>query len=211
MPKGIPNIITNYDRNRDRRREIEAELAPKTEVLGHLGPSAAVLNEPPTETTTWTREDGTVVELTEPAPPWVTTDDRWSPSDAHRFVECPPNWKLRWINPRLLESEGWRDWQAILTTDSRVKVRVPSMVTPENYIRRGGPKGDILCWMWAGWYESLRLKNLEKTHGQTQSAVDQQRKVTEELKRGTYGPYIRAAEAVHPTHTMGDGQSMRDS
>lgn len=193
------------------RREELAQPLPRPEVLGTI-PSDSKLTQPHLEptTSTWTREDGTVIELTEPAPPWETHDDKFSPSDARRFVECPPNWRLHWVNPRLLDSEGWRDWQPVSASDQRVTVRVPSMVTPENYIRRGGPTGDILCWMWTSWYESLRLKMHEKTKAQTQSAVEKQRQVTEELKRGTYGPYITASDAKHPSHTSVEGSSLRD-
>ena len=179
------------------------------EILGTIPNDSRTLNPTPT-TSTWTREDGTVVELTEPTPPWETADDKFTLSDARRFVECPLNWRLHWINPRLLDSEGWRDWQPVMASDQRVTVRVPTMVTPEGYIRRGGPTGDILAWMWQGWYESVRLRTREKTAAQTQTAVDRQALLKEEFARGNYGPYLRVEDAKHPTHTQVEGKSIRD-
>ena len=196
MPRGIPSLG-----DPSRREQLEGERPLRPEILGTLPNSARTLNAPEPTTTTWTREDGTVVELTEPAPPWESGDDQYAISDARRFVECPPNWRLRWINPKVLASEGWRDWQAVLASDPRVKVRVPVMITPENYIRRGGPQGDILCWMWVGWFESIKLKHRQKTADLTQSAVDNQIKLKDEFARGTYGPYLRVEGAKHPTHT----------
>lgn len=179
------------------------------EVLGTI-PNTSPIIDPKPHTSVWTREDGTTVELTEPTPPWEVADDKYTASDARRFVECPPNWRLHWVNPRLLDSEGWRDWQPVMATDQRVNVRVPTMVTPENYIRRGGPKGDILCWMWQGWYESIRLRTRQKTDAQTQSAVDNQEQLREDFRAGKYGPHIRVEGTKHPTHTQADGRSMRD-
>ena len=181
------------------------------EVLGTLNTESPVLDPTPRDrTVSWTREDGTVIELTEPAPPWETADEKFTPSDARRFVECPPQWRLHWINPRLLQSEGWRDWQALMASDHRVKVRVESMVSPEGYIRRGGDKGDILCWMWQGHHEVVRRKMREKIEIQTQSARDKQESLKEEFARGAHGPYLRVESIKHPTHTMGEGRTMRD-
>lgn len=159
---------------------------------------------------TWEREDGTVISIVEPPPPWETADQRFAASDARRFVECPPQWRLHWVNPRLLDSEGWRDWQAVQASDDRVVVKVDSMVTPEGYVRRGGPGGDILCWMWTGWYESRKKAYMERTAAQTQSAVNKQQELREDFARGQYGPYIQMTDAKHPTHTMAEGKSLRD-
>lgn len=194
----------------DRREAMRESIPDGPEVLGTINSQSFVEQTDPRTTSVWTMEDGTEISLTEPAPPWEQADARFTPSDARRFVECPPQWRLHWINPRLLDSDGWRDWQAVMASDSRVKVRVPSMVTPENYIRRGGSGGDILCWMWQGWYESRREKLRVRTAEQTQAAVDKQSALKEEFERGTYGPYIRLTDAKHPTHTIGDGRSMRD-
>ena len=191
------------------RREEFAQPMPGPEVLGTLNPSITDPN-PRGTTSTWTREDGTVMELNEPAPPWENADDKYTASDARRFVEVPPQWRLHWVNPRLLDSEGWRDWQPVMASDQRVNVRVKTMVTPEGYIRRGGPGGDILAWMWQGWYESVKKKMREKTAAQTQSAMDKQAQLKEEFARGTYGPYLRVEGTKHPTHTQADGRTMRD-
>lgn len=207
MPTGHSRIGNSDMYN---RREELGQRLPGSEVLGTISNTSPITDPAADRTSMWTREDGTVVELTEPAPPWEMGDDRHTASDARRFVEVPPQWRLHWINPRLLDSEGWRDWQAVLATDPRVKVRVPTMVTPENYIRRGGPAGDILAWMWQGWYESVKQKMRAKTAAQTQSAVDKQAQLKEEFARGTYGPYLRVEGTTHPTHTQVEGKSIRD-
>jgi hypothetical protein len=193
------------------RRDELAQPAPGPEVLGTIPHTSRITDPSPAgHTTTWTREDGTVMEITEPAPPWETQDERFTASDARRFVECPPQWRLHWVNPRLLESEGWRDWQAVSASDPRVTVRVKSMVSPENYIRRGGATGDILCWMWQGHHEIVKRKMRDKIAVQTQSAKDKQAALKEEFARGTYGPYLRVEGATHPTHTQAEGRSMND-
>jgi hypothetical protein len=199
MPRGIPNIG-----NPDRHEHVGPEI------LGTIPNSSAVTDTERTErTSTWTREDGTVVTLTEPTPPWEQDGDKFSVSDAQRFVETPPNWHLYWVNPRLLDSEGWRDWQPVMASDQRVNVRVKTMVTPEGYIRRGGPGGDILCWMWQGWYESIKLRTKKQTDAQTQSAVDKMASLKDEFASGKYGN-IRIEGAKHPTHTQAEGRTLRD-
>ena len=209
MPRGVPSIITNHDRNKDRREEL-AQSMPTEEVLGTIGIKSA---DPEGPTTTWTREDGTEISLTEPPPPWEVKDPEGrSMSDARRFVEVPPNWKLYWVNPKALNADGWRDWQAVLASDPRVNVRVSTMVTPEGYIRRGGPNGDILAWMWSGWYESIKLANQRKTAGQAQSAVDRQLALQEEFARGTYdkgGAQIRVDGIKHPKFTNIDNRTIK--
>jgi hypothetical protein len=97
-----------------------------------------------------------------------------------------------------------------MATDNRVTVRVPSMVTPENYVRRGGPGGDILAWMWEGWHEAVRKRTAKKTQALAQSAVDKQHALKEEFARGTYGPHLRVERTEHPQFTQADGRSMRD-
>lgn len=206
MPRGIPSIF-----NKERRREL-AQSMPSPEVLGTLDPNARIL-DPKTrpEPVEWTREDGTVMSIQEEAPPWELQSDKFTQSDARMFVECPPNWRLHWINPRLLEQEGWRDWQAVQASDPRVKVRVPAMRSPEGYIRRGGPSGDILTWKWEGWYQKARQENLRRTAQLAQSAVDKQQQLKEEMNRGSFGQHIHMDSAAHPTHTMGEGRTMRDN
>lgn len=197
--------------NPDRRAEINAEF-PQPEVLGHINADDPTLDPKPQGiTTSWTNAEGHTITLTEPPPPWEVQDGYGhSGSDARKFVEVPPNWKLRWINPRLLDSEGWRDWQALQASDARITVKVPTMISPEGYIRRGGSGGDILCWTWQGWYESKVREHIRVTNQQTQNAVDKQAELREEFKRGTYGPNVRLEDAKHPTHTQVDGRTIRD-
>lgn len=192
--------------DKDRGKEFAQNL-PGTQVLGTIDPST--LTDPKPKAAEWTSEDGTQFSLTEPPPPWEVGNSHYTMSDARQFVEVPENWKLRWINPRLLDSEGWRDWQALSASDPRVKVKVRTMVTPENYIRRGGPQGDILCWMWQGWYVSKQQQLTVKTRELTQSAVERQEQLKYEFARGTYGPNVKLEEAKHPTHTMAEGQSLK--
>jgi hypothetical protein len=199
MPRGVPSF---------GQKSVD-DRAMRDRILGTMPLENPITTAPEETTTTWTREDGTVVELTEPAPPWEQRQEGFSMSDARRFVDCPPQWKLRWINPRVLESEGWRDWQAMLASDHRVSVRVSSMVTPEGYIRRGGPNGDILCWMWPSWYESKTRQHLEKTSSQSQHAVDQQSELKERFAGGEF-PGVSLESAQHPKFTQGDGRTMRD-
>lgn len=184
--------------------------AGEPEVLGTISNTSRII-DPAQRTSSWTREDGTVMEITEPAPPWETVDEKFTASDARRFVECPPNWRLHWVNPRLLESEGWRDWQAVLISDPRVTLRVASMKSPEGYVRRGGATGDILCWMWQSHHDVVKRKMRDRIVLQTQSAKDKQSSLKEEFARGDFGPYLRVDGATHPTHTQGEGKTMRDN
>lgn len=193
--------------DRDRAKEL-AQGMPQPEVLGTI--DTKTLTSPKPATTEWTSLDGTQFSLTEPPPPWEVNNPSYAKSDARQFVDVPENWKLRWINPRLLDSEGWRDWQALSASDPRVKVKVSTMVTPENYIRRGGSGGDILCWMWQGWYESKKKLNQEAIYELTASAVNRQQNLKEEFARGTFGPNVKLEEAKHPTHTMAEGKSLKD-
>ena len=194
--------------NPDRRAELN-ESFPQEQILGTIDPS--LLTGPTPMETTWTREDGTTISLTEPPPPWEVADHGYTASDARRFVEVPPNWALRWINPRLLDSEGWRDWQACLASDNRIQCKVPTMVSPEGYIRRGGSTGDILCWMWKGWYESKIQLHRQRTDELTNSAVNKQEELRDEFRRGTYGPNVKFEGGKHPTHTMAEGRSLTDN
>lgn len=213
MPRGVPNIISNYDRNRETRKEL-AQPLPQPEVLGHIAADSQTLNPEPDrdDAVTWQREDGTVISISEPPPPWEVGDDSgYAPSDARRFVEVPPQWQLYWINPKNLNSDGWRDWQAVQASDHRVKVRVPTMISPEGYIRRGASDGDILCWMWKSWHESKKRLHEEATRQKAADAVEKQQDLADAMRRGKFGPYIRPEEYRHPTHTNADGRSMRDA
>lgn len=212
MPRGVPRIGSAQDE--DVRKELAAGFQGE-QVLGHIAADSKLLNpDPKTDpnAVTWTREDGTVISMVEPPPPWEATDHTGlAISDARRFVECPPQWRLYWINPKLLNSEGWRDWQAVMASDSRVNLRVSTMKTPEGYIRRGGPDGDILCWMWDSWYQSKRRLKHEKTQSQATDAIEKQQNLAEEIRRGRFGPYVHVDGLKHPRYTNADGRTMRDA
>jgi len=146
----------------------------------------------------------------EPPPPWETDDPRYAASDARQFVEVPKEWALRWLNPKIIEQSGWRYWQPVMASDPRVKVKVESMVTPEQNIRRGGAVGgDILGWMYQSWVESRRKLLSSAAAKLRESAIQRQELLKEEIKRGTYGP-VSLTESKHPTHTKGEGRSMKD-
>src|SRR5262245_1368871 len=83
-------------------------------------------------------------------PPWEVQGG-FAASDARAFVDVPSDWTLYWVNPRLLDQEGWRYWQKVDPADSRVKLKVDSMKQVDNTIRRGGVNGDILAWMPTYW------------------------------------------------------------
>jgi hypothetical protein len=198
--------------NADRREALQDKTTAQPEVLGSISTNNPLIDPRLAGTTSqWTNPEGEVITLNEPPPPWEIADNSYSLSDARRFVDCPPNFKLRWLNPRLLDSEGWRDWQALMASDNRVSVKVPTMVSPEGYIRRGGSGGDILCWMWNSWYESKKQQHIQLTNLQTQKAVEHQDTLREEFKRGTYGRNVTLEGAKHPTHTMAEGKSLRDN
>lgn len=149
--------------------------------------------------------DGQAVSVSEPPPPWELADaSGLLESDARRFVDAPADLTLRWINPRLLEQTGWRDWQPVSASDPRFKVHVKSMISPENQIRRGGFAGDILAWMYTNWVVSRRKQFEEMTAKQSQSAVDKQRELKEAFARGQYGPNIKLEKARHPRYTNVD-------
>ena len=190
MPRGVPNI------NRDTS-------SPGAEVLGVVNPKVADITQKET-TASWGS-----IDMTEPPPPWELEDQELALSDARRFVAVPDNWELRWINPRVLNAEGWRYWQPVMASDERIKVKVETMVSPEGNIRRGH-EGDILAWMYKSWVEARRKVHAEVTARLTQSALDRQTQLKEEFNRGDHGPYVRLEEAKHPTHTMGEGRTMRD-
>ena len=189
MPRGIPNI---------------------GKVLGSINNPDILDPNPRGSQAQWEGKDG-AVSVAEPPPPWEL-EDGLSPtqSDAARYVTKPDNITLRWINPRVLDAEGWRDWQPVMVSDPRFKAKVATMVTPEGNIRRGGPTGDILSWMFTSWVVSRRKQLAEITARQTGSAKGKQDQLKEDFARGKYGPYVRLEGATHPTHTMVEGKSMRD-
>jgi hypothetical protein len=183
MPSGTPRIGSGFN------------------VLGSIQDSKILDPTPQGTETQWQGADGQV-SMAEPPPPWeLASSSELADSDAKRFVDCPANITLRWINPRVLDSEGWRDWQPVMASDTRFKVHVHTMVSPEGNIRRGGFSGDILAWMYTSWVESRRKLYDQRTMEQAQAAVDKQQQLKDEFARGKYGPYVKLEGATHPRYT----------
>ena len=198
-PRGTPNI------NSALRQEELAGSPASPEELGSV--SASITDpKPETPTTAWQGPSGQI-DLTEAPPPWEINEQDYSASDARRFLSVPETWTLRWINPKLLEQFGWRYWQPVMASDSRVTVKVAQMVGPDNNIRRGA---DILAWMPTTWVESRKKQKAAAVAKLTASAVNRQSQLRDEFRRGTYGPYLKLEEATHPTHTIADGRTMKD-
>lgn len=182
----------------------------KTEVLGVLNSSKFTDLSPKGEDTVWQGADGQV-SVSEPPPPWeINENSVLLASDARRFITVPENWTLHWINPKLLDQFGWRDWKPVMASDPNVKVLVETMISPEGNIRRGGFTGDILAWMYTSWVESRRRQVQKATDKLTQSAVNKQSELRDEFASGKYGPYVRLEDARHPTHTQAEGRTLRD-
>ena len=135
-----------------------------------------------------------------PPPPWEVGQGR-DDGDARMFVDVPSEWTLRWINPRLLDQLGWRYWQPVSPSDSRVKVKINSMIAADNTIRRGGSTGDMLAWMYTHWVEARRQQIASATRDLAESVEAKRASLNEEFKRGTFGPYIQA-EVKHSDHQL---------
>src|SRR5689334_7951236 len=94
------------------RRKESAQPAPAPEVLGTIPADSTLTDPSPSPTSaTWQSDTGSV-DMSEPPPPWELTGGDLEMSDAHKFVRVPENWTLRWMNPRFLDSGGWRYWTA---------------------------------------------------------------------------------------------------
>lgn len=186
-------------------REELANPMPAPEILGVVD-TKLTDPTPKQESASWTGTSGEM-EMVEPPPPWEVSSE-FDASNARLYVDVPKNWTLRWINPRLLETQGWRHWQPVMASDPRVNCRVSQMVGPDNNIRRGGAVGDILAWMYTSWVESRRALLQKKTDAQTSAAYNKQETLREEFRRGTYGPNVRLEESRHPTHTILEGRSI---
>ncbi len=148
--------------------------------------------------------------LNVPPPPWEVDPsyDRHD-SDARKFVEVPDNVTLRWLNPKQVSQSGMRDWQAVRATgDPRFRLKLRSMRAPDNTVRRGDHQGDFLAWMYTAWVESRTKLKRARVDRQTQSAVTKQRQTQEAYDAGKFGRYVRAGEAIHPTHTTAEGRTM---
>jgi hypothetical protein len=197
MPKGTPRFGSGPS---------ISDLKP--EVLGVIPSDNKILDPTPQgPSAIYETEDGTKVDLQEEAPPWELEDAKYDGSDARRYVDVPTTWTLRWINPRLLESQGWRYWRPVLKSDPRVSVKVEQMVAPDGNVRRGGAIGDILAWMPTTWVISRRKILAEETKRQAQSAVDKQEELRDQYRNN---PYIRLEDSKHPRYTGAEGKSMVD-
>lgn len=190
-------------------REDLGQESPGAEVLGTV--SDTVTDPTPQNIETqWTGADGTV-EMVEPPPPWEQESAEYSASDARRYVDVPDNWSLRWINPKLLEQEGWRYWQPVTVSHPQVRCKVEQMCAPDGNIRRGGATGDILAWMYTSWVESRRRIQQQKARAQTEDARNRHDRLRDELRRGSYGPHVSlAGDSSYPSQTIAEGKSMRD-
>ena len=138
MPRGVPKL--------GQHRDIEPALQP--EVVGFIPADNIVLDPAPQgPEAVWQTATGGGVSLSEEPPPWELAGGDDELSDARRYVDAPKDVTLRWINPKLLESQGWRYWRPVLQSDPRFTVKVDQMVSPDGNIRRGGATGDILAFM----------------------------------------------------------------
>ncbi len=195
MPKGVPRFGSLPDQ--------------KPEVLGHIPADTTILDPKPQGTESHWDSGSGPISFSEEPPPWELSGGDEQMSDARRFVEAPADVTLRWINPRLLEQDGWRDWRPVLASDTRFKVHVRSMVAPDGNIRRGGAVGDILAFMPTHWVVSRRKLLEQRTQAQSQSAVDRQEALKDEMRR--LSPFLHVDAVKHPTHTNADGRSMTDA
>lgn len=202
-PVGVPRIGSSLAAERDQRDELLADT-PKAELIGVIPESTLRTSENPSLFTV--PSGGSITDP--PPPPWETDPNKVrDDTDARSFVECPREWVLRWVNPRLLDQIGWRWWEPVMDSDPRVNVRNRQMVSVEGNVRRGGRGGDILAWMWRSWYESNQARKQERVARRTQSAVER----FEGLKERRFGPYIRFVGGSHPRQTIGEGRTMREN
>jgi len=147
------------------------------------------------------------IDIEDAPPPWDLPGGEYHTTDARRFVDVPDTWMLRWMSQRQLDSHGSRDWQPVMAYHPKVKVKATGMVTPSHYIRRGGQGGDLLYWMPRHWYDSRQQKKAAHVARVTGDASDTMAGAIDQAQRSGY---VRVDSARHPTHTMGEGASMRD-
>ncbi len=164
---------------------------PQAEVLGTL--KANIAAPPMVEGSTWVSPSGEVIQL-ESAPPWAqhVVGKGRDATDARQFVKCPgpEQWVLRWRSPKSLNDHGQLGWMPVTTTTPGVKALVPSMVAPDNTIRRGY-QGDILHFMPRTWWEARVREKYEITRARSAAAREQQEQFMEDANRGKYGRHIR--------------------
>lgn len=173
--------------------------------------TAEELTEAPAPTVLGSVDLNNIVPSFDDRPPWEV-DDQFGKhdSDARRYVDVPAEWELRWLNPRLIDQVGMRYWQVVSAADPRVTLKVPTLRSPENYIRRGGPGSDILAYMPKTWVESRARWKTARNAKATQSAVERSQATVEAINRGEFGSKVGWATLTHPTHTIADGKSMTD-
>ena len=189
MPRGVPTLGSRVG---------DLTQTPQAEVLGEIKAKGPTV-------TAWETDDAGLkrqIEIEEGPAPWGIVKGPDS-GNARNYVDCPENWVLYWINPKMLDAVGWRGWSHVRAADPRVQVRVTSMITPEGMVRRGGPTGDILAYMPKHWYETRKAEFAKLTEKQTQSSVDRMESLKDEFRRGSF-PNVTLESAVHPTHTMAE-------
>lgn len=198
MPRGVPRLGSS---SVDDVLETPGRNSP-----GSI--SETKIQNPNPSFTGWTTADGATINLDEAPPPWEA-DPGWlrDNTNARLFVDVPANWVLRWLNPRRIQQAGFRWWTPISAQDDRITLKVPSMRSPENYIRRDGQGGDILCMMPKHWVEAKDRQKAELVARKTQSSVDQTARVGESVRQATHG-LIKVDSAVHPTHTMAEARDL---
>lgn len=189
--------VKHVDQARTSAAE-ELTEAPQPKLLGTIDPDTLTRRVPTFA------EDG--------PPPWEV-DPRWIKhnTDARRFVDVPDTWELRWLNPRAIDRTGLREWQPVMTSDPRVNLKVPAMRSPENYVRRGGQGGDLLCFMPKSWVESRNRLKAQLVDRRTQASIDRQKRTVEEINRGNFGSRVHVDSATHPTHTIASQEDMADT
>ena len=198
MPRGKPRLGS----------DVFANPMPRPEVVGVIPSDSPILDPTPQgPEAVWQSASGSISFAEEP-PPWEVAGGDADTSDASQYVQHPPEVTLRWVNPKLLESQGWRDWRAVSASDSRFKILVSSMVSPDGLVRRGGATGDILAFMPTHWVVKRRAILEEKTRKQSQAAIDRQQELRDEFKR--ISPFLAVDSAKHPRYTNADGRTMTD-
>ena len=141
-------------------------------------------------------------------PPWeLSMSTKLAAGDAQRFVEFPQEWEVRWLSPRLVNQVGLRYWKAVPADHERVKVLVPSIVAPDNTIRKADHNGDFLAYMPKAWVESRIREKEKEVQRRTALATERAAQTVEQVNRGAYGKYTKVTSFKHPTHTNADGRT----
>jgi len=211
MPRGVSRLQELYASGKeDPMPEASADTAttpPSGELLGSIDPTT--LDHPSPSFQGWVSDSGETIELEAGPPPWeVNLADPRQNTDARRFFrEIPEEWMLRWMNPKMLQHAGPRWWKPVTTSHPRVKLIATEMRHVDNTVRRGGEGGDILHYMPRHWWESRLRTKAEQVRRATGAALDT---MAEATGKATRTGYMTVDQAVHPTHTHGEGRSMKD-